>query len=159
MSKKFDLIEGLDQLKKKELRTAEYYLEAASENRVKGAVELANVYRDLRDSHGEIALHFENQRRELEMATDDGIVGEVWHAFVDAFRAVLSDMPVLFFEDMTHPISKTFLEFEMELLVGYRDMLEKTDGETALLLEKAVEAGRRHVELLRPYVKDNASSN
>ena len=158
MSKKFDVIEGLDQLKKKELRTAEYYLDAASETRKLGAEKLADVYRDLRESHGDIALHFENQRRELELADDDGIVGEIWHAFVDAFKAVLSDMPVLAIEDQTDPLPTTFLEFETELLVGYRDMLDKTDGETALLLEKAVEAGRRHIAMLRPYVGNEAAT-
>ncbi len=159
MSKTFDVIEGLDQLKKKELRTAEYYLDAASEVRKKGDEALANVYRELRESHGAIALHFEDQRRQLESEDADGVVGEVWHAFVDAFKAVLSDMPSLFFEDQTHPLPETFMEFETELLVGYKDMLEKSEGETALLLEKAVEAGRQHIATLRPYVKNAPSTN
>ena len=149
MNSSHALINGFDQLKRQEVHTAEYYLGAARLAADRGKSELALVYRGLRESHGDLALAFENMRHDLERNDEDGMWGEALHAFVDAFKAFISDMPVLFFESETHPTPNTFIEFESKLLTQYRALNQKAEGKPKDLLERAITAGEKHLARLR----------
>ena len=151
MNRSYALINGFDQLKRQELHTAKYYLGAAGMAADNGNMELARLYRSLRESHGDLALAFENMRHDLEKNDPDGMWGETLHAFIDAFKAFIADMPVLFIESETHPTPETFIEFESRLLERYRSLSERADERGGELLRRAITAGERHVQKLREF--------
>lgn len=145
------LINGFDELKRQELHTAEYYLGASGLAADRGQRELARLYRDLRESHGDLALSFENMRHDLEKNDPDGMWGEALHAFVDAFKAFIADMPVLFVESETHPTPSTFITFETNLMERYASLAGSAGERGRELLERAAEAGRKNVDRLRQF--------
>ena len=151
MNRSYALINGFDQLKRQELHTAEYYLGAAGMAADNGNLDLARLYRNLRESHGDLALAFENMRHDLEKSDPDGMWGETLHAFIDAFKAFIADMPVLFIESETHPTPETFVEFETRLLERYGSLAEKADERGRELLERAIASGERHLRQLRQF--------
>jgi hypothetical protein len=153
MNRSHALINGFDQLKRQELHTAEYYLGASGMAAENGNLDLARLYRNLRESHGDLALAFENMRHDLEKSDPDGMWGETLHAFIDAFKAFIADMPVLFIESETHPTPETFIEFETGLLERYRLLCENADERGKDLLERAIVAGDRHLRQLQQYDK------
>ena len=137
------LIEGLQNLKRGEIKAGEYYRAAAAQARERKEPEMEEAYLSIRSIHGQFALHFQHRREELEK---EGLIGDTVHAFVDALRSFVRDMPVLFFENETPMTPDSLIKLENDLIKQYEKLLEVADEKTSEILQDAIRASKNIIE-------------
>lgn len=142
------LLHGLQELKKTEQRTSDYYRVAADEAEQRNNLSTAQMYREFREAHGDLAIRFDDRRRELEENDDDGKFGETLHSFGEAIRSVIADMPVLFIQQNTHLTPSSMIRMEEELAALYRALLDSADDETKRVINYAIATSERTIEHL-----------
>lgn len=148
MSKAHTVIHGLDELKKAEHKTAEYYNSAATTADQHSLADHAIVYRYIKAAHDSLALQIEGRKEELEKEDGESLVEELLENVVDALRAFVADLPTLFVQRETEPTPAVLKGLEHELIGQYQKLVDHADQATKELLNSAIASSKEHVDAL-----------
>lgn len=145
------LVDGLEQIRKGELHASEYYAVAHTSAEKHGRPDMAVTYKSIGAVHASFALQIEGRKEELEKEAGEGIFGEMFENVKEAVRAFVADLPVLFLEKETEPTPTMLIGLERDLATKYSELVGAADEKTADILNRAIEAGQRHIQELETF--------